>query len=287
MQSRTISVSSLNRHYIVYIPDSYYTQKFVSLVIMLHGGGGTARGAMEETGWIEKAKKEGFIAAFPEAVRRDESQPPRFLRNPQFWNDGSGRAHSGRENIDDVGFIDAMIDDLMSSYVIDKRKIFISGFSNGASMTYRAGVELSKRIAAIAPVSGHLWTKPEKLEREVSVLAITGVEDPLNPFNGGETVNPWGDNEIKPQMADSVKTWAGLLGCSDGHEVINDGDGVKTISCGKCRNGAEALFCAIDGLGHVWPGGKSLLHERIVGKGSDRLNATDAIWQFFIEHTIP
>ncbi|MEN6371697.1 MAG: PHB depolymerase family esterase [Armatimonadota bacterium] len=287
MQSRTISIGSLERRYIVYVPDSYYTQKFVSLVIMLHGGGGTAKGAMEETGWTRKADKEGFIAAFPEAIRQDESQPPRFLRNPQFWNDGSGRAYSGKENVDDVGFINAMIDDLMSSYVIDKRKIFITGFSNGASMTYRAGVELSKRIAAIAPVSGHLWTKPETLEREVSVLAITGVEDPLNPFNGGETVSPWRDKEIKPPMAGSIRAWAKLIGCSESIEIRRDENGVKIEAYKGCRNGVEALFCAIDGLGHVWPGGKSLLHERIVGKGSDKLDATDTIWQFFTEHPIP
>lgn len=286
IRSHVINIGSLDRHYIAYIPKDYDGKKPVSLVIMLHGGGGTAKGAMEETGWTGKADKEGFMVVFPEAVRHDESQPPRFLRNPQFWNDGSGRAYSGRENIDDIGFFNALIDDLMLSYVIDEHKIFITGFSNGASMAYRAGIELSKRIAAIAPVSGHIWIKPPGIERTVSVLSITGMADPLNPLYGGESITPWGDTEIKPPMADSVKTWAELVNCLGDPEVIRDENGVKTISYGKCGNSAEALFCTIDDLGHVWPGGKSLLHERIVGKGSDKLNATDTIWEFFKKHPL-
>ena len=41
----------------------------------------------------------------------------------------------------------------------------------------------------------------------------------------------------------------------------------------------------LQGLGHTWPGGKSLLPESMVGKRSDKLKATDAIWEFFEKHT--
>ena len=66
------------------------------VVIMLHGAGGTADIAVSQTGWDRKGAEEGFLAAFPEGTLRDPARPPEFRRNPQTWNDGSGRGHVAR-----------------------------------------------------------------------------------------------------------------------------------------------------------------------------------------------
>jgi polyhydroxybutyrate depolymerase len=89
---------------------------------MFHGAGGTARGAMRQTGWTAKADEAGFLAVFPEAVSRDPSKPSRFKDNPQVWNDGSGRGHAARRNIDDVAFTNALLDDLEARFAVDKSR---------------------------------------------------------------------------------------------------------------------------------------------------------------------
>ena len=81
--------------------------------------------------------------------------PAQFLTNPRLWNDGSGRGTIGVEHVDDLGFISAMIDFLEARYSADPARIYCTGFSNGASMTFSVGLNLSDRIAAIAPVAGH------------------------------------------------------------------------------------------------------------------------------------
>jgi polyhydroxybutyrate depolymerase len=159
-QTLAVAVDGLERSAIVHVPAAYTPQRPSPLVVMLHGGGGTAKAALWETEWAVKAEKEGFLVAFPNARARDPAQPSSFAGNPQLWNDGSDRFYPGQKAPDDVSFIAAMLDELCAGFAIDRRRVFITGFSNGASMSFRVGAELSHRIAAIAPVAGALWFDP-------------------------------------------------------------------------------------------------------------------------------
>ncbi len=282
--SLRIKVGTLERRYIVHVPPSYGGKTPVAVVIMFHGGGGTAKGAMRQTGWTEKADQSGFLAAFPEAISRDPSRPARFKGNPQIWNDGSGRGHAGRRNIDDVGFTSALIDFLESRFAVDERRIYATGFSNGASMTFRVGVELSERIAAIAPVSGHFWLKSSELSRPVPLIYLIGTEDPLNPLEGGQIRMANGRMSKKPLPRESVLSWAKMLGCPQKSELVYDKEGVKGTAYRPCKEKSEVIVYTIEGMGHTWPGGISRLPEWMVGKTTRKLNANDVIWDFFQKH---
>lgn len=277
----TLKAGGLERRYLVHIPLRSDGKSPMPMVIMLHGGGGTAETARTSTGWVVKADEAGFIVAFPEATRLDPSRPASFLSNPPIWNDGSGRGHAGRENVDDIGFIGSMIEDIIARFVVDEKRIYVTGFSNGASMAFRAGVEFSGRIAAIAPVSGILWLEDVKPERPVPMLYIIGTQDPFNPLEGGDVKTPWGRMEKKPPIWESILAWAKMLDCSLEPKVVYDQDGVKALSYGPGKGGAGVLFYTIEGMGHAWPGGKRVLSEKIAGKGSDKVKAVDVIWDFF------
>jgi polyhydroxybutyrate depolymerase len=253
--------------------------------MMLHGAGGTAKGAMFETQWPAKSDKEEFIAVFPEALPADPSKPGSFVGNPQTWNDGSGRFNSGLLGIDDVGFLGAVLDDVSARCLVDQRRIYITGFSNGASMTYRTGLEISNRMAAIAPISGHFWTKDPQLANPVPMLSIFGLGDPLNPVAGGNVSSPaLGNIGYRPPLVDSITRWVNLLECQNGPAVILDANGVKGYRFSQCSGGNEVIYYTVEEMGHTWPGGKSLLPEAIVGKVTDRINANDVIWEFFKNH---
>ncbi len=289
----TLEIGGLKRRYIVHVPSAYDGTKALPVVIMFHGGGGTARGAMRETGWAQKADKENFFAVFPEATPPDPSKPSRFGTNGQTWNDGSGGFHAGEKNIPDVAFINAMIDDLIARFGVDRRRIYATGFSNGASMTFRVGVEMSARIAAIAPVAGSLWLKQPKLERPVSFYYISGDADPLNPLEGGRPRTATGAplraaiSRVKPPARESVSTWAHALGCQTEPKSVSAPPGITTIIYAGGRDASEARYTVIKGQGHIWPGGKDLLPESMVGKPTDNFKATDAIWEFFQQHPQP
>jgi polyhydroxybutyrate depolymerase len=284
-----ITVNGLERTYIVHVPATYRPQTPSPLVIMVHGGGGTSRAAMWETGWAVKADKEGFLVVFPNAMARDPARRSSFASNPQLWNDGSDRFYPGQKAADDAGFIAAMLDDLAARFTLDERRIFLTGFSNGASMSFRVGAELSDRIAAIAPVAGALWFDPPKLPHPVPMCYITGAADPLNLIEGGVPKLATGASDRvrakpKPPVRESILKWAKALGCAMTPVSVSDFNGVRTETYGSCSNGAEVVYITVDGLGHTWPGGRSLLPESMVGMTSDRINATDVIWDFFQKH---
>ncbi len=70
-----LSVDSLDREFLVHVPTLYSEEQPSTVVLMFHGGGGTAQGVMTETGWLEKADLEGFLAVFPEGSRADPLNP--------------------------------------------------------------------------------------------------------------------------------------------------------------------------------------------------------------------
>ncbi|MGH7923255.1 MAG: alpha/beta hydrolase family esterase [Candidatus Binatus sp.] len=274
--------NKMTRTFIVHVPPRFDGKSKVPVVIMLHGAGGSGEGAMAEAGWAAKADREGFVAVFPDGSPPRPMVPARFLLNPRLWNDGSGRA-IGVDHVDDIGFISAMIDFLEARYAADPSRIYCTGFSNGASMTFSVGLNLSNRIAAIAPVSGHLWYHEKQLAYPVPLLFIIGTDDPLNPIAGGNVRLPWGKTEDVPPIEDSLKEWERMLGC--GPEVrTSRGNGVLEITYDQCARGGEVEYDRVKGLGHVWPGGTNRLPQKWVGKPSNNLNATDVIWEFFKAH---
>jgi polyhydroxybutyrate depolymerase len=287
----SLTMDGLERTYIVHVPPSYDSKTRSPLVIMLHGGGGNAKAAMWETGWTEKADNAGFLVVFPNAMALDPSRQSSFARNPQLWNDGSDRFYLGQKDPDDVGFIAAILDDLSFRFSADKRRVFITGFSNGASMSFRVGVELSDRIAAIAPVAGALWFDPPTFKHSVSMCYITGTADPLNLIEGGVRKPATGNwNKVrakpKPPVRESILKWVRALGCPTVPASTHDANGVHTETYGRVHDDTKVMYIAVDGLGHTWAGGRSLLPESIVGKISNKISATDVIWEFFRKHAM-
>jgi polyhydroxybutyrate depolymerase len=284
----TVTVKGVERTYLLHTPPSYHHAKKWPVVVMFHGGGGTAKAAMWETGWGKKADTEGFLAVFPEGTAPDQSRAGRFRDNPQTWNDGSDRPNVGaaQRGVPDVEFVSAMLADLKARFSVDERRIYATGFSNGASMTFRVARELSPMIAAAAPVAGADWLNETKPERPVPILYITGTADPLNPVGGGEIhIGPKAFG-AKPATQEMIGKWVKMHGCPDEGRVVYDKDGATGIEYGLPGETSRVVLYTIEGHGHHWPGGNSALPVRLAGKNTAKLNATDVIWAFFKSHPL-
>lgn len=280
----SVSVDGTERRYAIHVPQGWDGRTPLPVVTIFHGGGGTAANMIRMTRWTDKADEAGFLAAFLEGMSLDPAKPGGFADNPQFWNDGTGRQHVGERNINDVGFMDACLDDLASRFPIDERQLFAVGFSNGAFMVSRLAIELSHRLAAIAGVAGLYLNEHASPSPAVSVLCIMGTEDPLSPLHGGEVTWPWGGKEVQPSVFDSAKQWAKMAGCNENPKTVTDSEGVKAISYCSQKGEAEVLLYMIEGMGHTWPGMRISLPEHVFGKSTDKIQACDTIWEFFQQH---
>ena len=270
-----IQHGGLRRTYTLHVPSSLDGRTPAPLVLVLHGGGGAGRSTERMTGFSDLADRRGFIVVYPNGVDRR-------------WNDARGEV--ARQDVDDVDFLTALVDHVRRTLPIDVRRVYASGISNGAMMSYRLGCERSDVFAAIAPVAGAM---PEPLgprcspSRPVSLVAISGTEDPLVLWGGGPVARRRGRTMSVPE---SIALWTRLNGCAAPATVTQepdrdpaDGTRVRRETHGPCQEGASVVLYAVEGGGHSWPG-STRSRLPLTGRLSRDINATDVIWGFFESH---
>lgn len=285
-ERHALAVGAQRREYVLYVPKRWRDAgppSAAPVVFVFHGGGGTAQFAVAGLNWSREAEREGFLVVYPEGLRKDPSRPASFLRNPQFWSVAAGFGYSERLGSDDIRFVDLLLAELARRFMLDPARLYATGFSNGGSMAFRVGVELADRFTAIAPVAGHLWLKSTPPARPVPLIYFCGDVDPLCPLRGGEVKSPWGKLTRLPPVDESILTWARWLGCSLRPRVDDAAPGVTRARFAPGPGGARVDFYTVSGAGHVWPGGTSVMNERISGPATDRIDATAVIWEFFRE----
>jgi polyhydroxybutyrate depolymerase len=247
-------------------------------VLVLHGTGGSGPWAIHETRWDGLAQTDGVLVVAPDATRPDPKLPARFYTNPQVWNDGSDRPPVNRvRHIDDVAFIRALLDELSKHWPIDPSRIAVTGFSNGAGMAFRLGLELADRLAAVAPVAGLLAVTGPQPVQKVPTLYMIGTADPLVPPAGGSVRTPWAERLEKPPVGETLSQWATLMGLPPQPAEIVNSPGLRLE---RWNDGLLEAWL-IEGLGHHWPGGRGELNKRIAGHPSNVVDATRVIWDFF------
>jgi polyhydroxybutyrate depolymerase len=276
----TLKAAGHEWHTTMRVPPKYDGTKPTAVVLILHGAGGSGPGYLDKAGWAKKADDAGFVAVAPDGLPSKPDEKDNFLTNPRLWGSGSLPATSPRGKVDDVEFFKALLDEVGRRVNVDKDRVFVTGHSNGAGMTFRLGAELSERFAALAPVASHVWVKDPKPSRPLPTLYVIGTDDPLVPVKGGESVTPWG-KRTTPPVADSLAKWAKAIGAAAEPKTVRDKDGVKVVEYAAGKGGATLTAYYIEGQGHNWPGGKEMLPAKVMGPSSDKVNATDLIWEFF------
>lgn len=152
------------RSYFVYLPTVAIRSKKVaaSLVIVLHGSGENGRFVEKASGFSHVADTYQFIVVYPEGTG-DTSLS---------WNGKTCCSYAEAEDVDDVTFLDMLIDKLIAAYDVNPDRIYLAGFSNGGLMAYRYACEGSRRIAAIGTVTGgpDAFVHCEELKSPVSII---------------------------------------------------------------------------------------------------------------------
>jgi len=255
------------RTYRLFIPAGAIAGTKMPLVVALHGGLGSGDQFADNSQFEKTAQSEGFIVVFPDGTGRT-------------WNAGNCCGGSARDDVDDVGFLAALIDQLQATLPVDPERVFMTGHSNGAMMTFRFACERADQVAAAAPVAGSLEIPDCSPSAPVDLLAIHGDSDKNHPIEGGEGTRSIA-NVAFVSMADSMRLWTAGFGCTGSPETKTEG-ALTTTEWKPCAGGATAELVVIAGADHPWPGGK--MPERtasVQGVPSQELDATAAIWSFF------
>ena len=266
----SITHDGIQRDYILYIPELYDGTTTVPLVLNFHGYGSNANEQMFYGDFRDIADTEGFLLVHPEGTT--------FIGN-QFWNVGFPGISS---TIDDVGFTEALIDELATLYTINLDRVYATGMSNGGFMSFLLACQLSEKIAAVASVTGSMTQDTFddcNAQLPTPVLQIHGTEDDVVLYNG---------NTLSIPIADVISYWVDYNNCETTPSTttlpdldVSDGSTVEHSVYENSDNGITTEHMKVIGGGHTWPG--SVLNT--AGTNQD-IDASMEIWLFFSRYDI-
>lgn len=274
-----IQVDGYDRKYFVYSPKGIDPSKKYPLIMVLHGGGGSAERIINFCGFNALADKEKFIVMYPDGYKKG-------------WHDGriAPDVDANKKDIDDVKFISTAIDQVQAGYPIDADRIFSTGISNGAMMSLHLAYKLSERLRGIAPVCGSIAENMAgefKPARPLAVLIINGTEDKLVRYEGGPVLSERADRGTvvsTDKMIQILMKMENMKGTVT-REAIPDKDPSDNCQAELFKYPSSATnpieLIRITGGGHTWPGGKQYLPKMIVGKVCRDFKAEVVIWDFF------
>ena len=261
----TMESGGIQRSYRLYVPASYDASKPLPLLLNFHGLGSTAEQQELYSGFTAVADREGFILVSP---------------------DGLGLIHEwhvfGPDEpgyVDDIAFVDALIDRVSSEACVDPQRIYADGISNGGAITSLLGCNLD-RIAAIATVAGAPYSQDVcQRDRPVPIIAFHGTDDFLAPFNMGDfllSVLPIAD------VRDDMAIWAQNNGCDPTLQSDQIASDVTLESYRGCDENADVQLYVVENGGHTWPGAD--FDISILGRTTQSIDASELIWSFFKAH---
>jgi polyhydroxybutyrate depolymerase len=270
--TRSLEAGGRERTYIVHRPVDLDGGKPAPLVIVLHGGFGTGAQAERSYNWDAEADRRGFVVVYPDGIKRS-------------WNAGGkccGRAF--RDGVDDVAFVTLLIETVARAENIDRRRVYLTGISNGAGMAYRYACEGRFPVAAIGAVAGSLAIRCAR-PRAVSVMEIHGLEDSRVPFAGGHGNGVASDVD----WLGVERTLAPFRAADDCGSAGARQAGVVRTTTWRCASGREVVLVTVADAGHQWPGanpqrGFFAMLLRL-DPPSTALDATDVLWTFFARHS--
>ena len=265
----SVFVGGQYRSYRLYVPAIYTGATARPLILNLHGYTSNAQQQQLYSNFMPIADTANFLMVFPNGT---------YSSGQRFWNAGISSAL-----VNDIAFLNALIDSLDLIYNINLNRVYSTGMSNGGYMSHTLACELSNRITAIASVTGSIFNTQYGTNchptRPVPVMQIHGTNDPTVPYAGSSSSMP---------VDTIVKYWVTKNNCNTTPTFSNVPNTSTTDGCTaehyKYLNGTSGssveLYKIIGGT-HTWPG------FPFGGSGTNMdINASKEIWRFFSQYTL-
>jgi polyhydroxybutyrate depolymerase len=251
-ETLTLDVNGTKREFVVFAPSSSKdAMSSLPAVLCLHGADVSVETTEDWYGLGRLAEEEGFLAVYPIGVG-------------QRWNDGRRSMDKPVtiETADDLRFIDALIDHLLATWRADPKRIYVTGVANGGMITHLAATQLSRKVAAIAPISRSLIEKyvdGADMADPVSVLMVIGSADRQSPYEGGQLGRgDWVYQVIS--VEGTAEFYAKANGCASTEprtqlprDLVQDDKPAWRFGYSGGRGGSEVVLYVVEGMGHGWP----------------------------------
>jgi len=277
----TMTSGGVRRAYFRHVPPQANTRKPLPLVVDLHGYMEPAAAHKANSALGVFGDHHGFVTITPE---------------------GSGPVPHWDTHFDsaDMVFIGDVLDEANGTLCIDERRIYVSGYSNGAFMASAIACVYANRVAAIAPVAGIRAVPGCAPPRPVPVVAFHGTADEWLSFTGGvgpkvDALPEPGQQQTRDSAAPSesglsipgvAAAWAARNGCGPTPTESQVASDVRVVRY-DCPDRADVALYVVEGAGHTWPGSRfSKAIAQFVGPTTLSIDADALMWKFFQRHPL-
>jgi len=282
----SIPHQSYQRKFMVHFPPNFSTATERPLVINLHGGSGNMLSAQGFSQLNPVSDQNDFIVAWPQGI--GQAQSGGFT-----WADGRNTS-ADQAGIDDIGFIDKLVDTLTIRYNVDTNKIYICGFSNGGFMVQRLACQLPNRFAAMASLGSSMDTELYKTcspSHPIPMAFFNGTADPAMPYGGGAMQNPLVTPVVPVDT--TVQYWVDNNNCTNANPVFNfpntfstDNSTAELYRYTDCDCNADVYFYKLINGGHTWPGVYIASQASVLGNTNRDIHASEELWDFFDNYSL-
>lgn len=309
---RQLRHDGLVRWFMEYPPASSRTTNpangSVPVLILLHFGTGNMRSSrifgrtVEKDPWLNLAKQHGYLVLSPSAVAshrwRDGYNTKPYKGD---WNDLLGGANNNVVEIDDVGYISALVEWAIQKRRGDRRKVYIFGFSNGGTMVQRMIIERPNMFAAATAAVANLPAADVPLpSRGTPFFLMCGTKDNRMPYVGGVAA----DGRGVLRSAEATRDYfvaANHAGPNMIETMLPDtdpNDNCRIISQFYPSNTTPVQYYIMDGGGHNFAGKKSTIGGQplpnalvyaldvLLGNPCYDANGIQLAWDFMTKFTL-
>lgn len=279
-ERRTLSMGDMEREVFVQLPESRGAAR--PILIVLHGGTRPAADIFSRSAWSAVAQREGLILAAPQGVDNQ-------------WNDGRKETISGKvSTANDVGFLEALIGELVAKDGGDPTAVFMTGVSNGGIMTFAFACARANLLAGIAPVISKMSKALAASctpARPIPTVFIAGTADQVMVFEGEGTSMLAHRGDPMTSVPETIAFWRTVNGCAatTREEQLpdlerSDNSTVTKISFEPCTK-RPVLFYRVNGGGHWQPSlakaDVPARFARLLGPQNQDIEGAEVIWSFF------
>jgi polyhydroxybutyrate depolymerase len=230
-----------NRSFILHVPPSYTGQTAVPLVIDMHGFTSSGAAQRGNSGWLAKSNASGFVVAWPNGVSNS------------FNGQGACCGTANAQNVDDVGFMKQIVFQISLRGMIDAKRVFATGLSNGGSMSQTLACQASDLFTAVAPVSFPLSGGPNvdaivaacRPQRPVTVVHFHGTADTVVPYETGNAQLP---DDLGAQA--SLGAWVRIQSCNPTNVDTRVSSNTVCETHSSCTGGAKVSLCTVTNGNH-------------------------------------
>lgn len=235
-----LSYDGVTRDYRLFVP-GHLAARAHPLLVAIHQLHGSAVGFERRTRLDAGAEQRGVVVVYPDGLGHS-------------WNAGTCCQPAAGQSVDDVGFLTAVIADVSRRVHIDSHRVAVTGFSNGAMMSYRMVCERADLVHVAIAVAGDLVSPSCAPSRPVSLLHVHGSRDGIVAITGvaSSPIDAFGF----PAAASSVSAIANADGCVGGAPMSVRGGSLWRA--GDCPRGVRVDYRISRRMGHTYPVGSAV-----------------------------